>query len=68
MISFSSDWLFPTAESRVIARALNRAAANVSFVEVTSDKGHDAFLLDEPDLYRIVSGFLAGCAQHAGLT
>jgi len=68
VISFSSDWLFPTAESRVIARALNRAAANVSFVEVTSDKGHDAFLLDEPDLYRIVSGFLAGCAQHAGLT
>ena len=67
VISFSSDWLFPTAESRAVARALNRAAANVSFVEVESDKGHDAFLLDEPDLRRIVGGFLAGCAEHAGL-
>ncbi len=67
VVSFSSDWLFPTAESRAIARALNRAAANVSFVEVASDKGHDAFLLDEPDLHRIVSGFLSGCALHAGL-
>ncbi len=67
VVSFSSDWLFPTAESRAIARALNRAAANVSFVEVTTDKGHDAFLLDEPDLHRILAGFLDGCARHAGL-
>jgi homoserine O-acetyltransferase len=67
LVSFSSDWLFPTAESRAIARALNRAAANVSFVEVPSDKGHDAFLLDEPDFHRTLAGFLAGCAEHAGL-
>ncbi len=67
VVSFSSDWLFPTGESRAVARALNRAAANVSFVEVESDKGHDAFLLDEPDLRRILGGFLAGCARHAGL-
>jgi homoserine O-acetyltransferase len=67
VISFSSDWLYPTAESRAIARALNRAAANVSFVEIASDKGHDAFLLDEPDFHRALAGFLAGCAEHAGL-
>ncbi len=67
VISFSSDWLFPTRESRAIARALNKAAANVSFVEIESDKGHDAFLLDEPDLRRVLAGFLGGCAQHAGL-
>jgi homoserine O-acetyltransferase len=67
VISFSSDWLFPTAESRAIARALNRAAANVSFVELPSDKGHDAFLLEEPDFFRTLTGFLAGCAEHAGL-
>ena len=67
LVSFSSDWLFPTAESRAIARALNRAAANVSFVEIPSDKGHDAFLLDEPDFHRTLAGFLAGCAEHAGL-
>ena len=67
VISFSSDWLYPTAESRTIARALNAAAANVSFVEIASDKGHDAFLLDEPDFHRTLAGFLRGCAEHAGL-
>ena len=67
LVSFSSDWLFPTAESRAIARALNRAGANVSFVEIGSDKGHDAFLLDEPDFHRTLAGFLSGCAIHAGL-
>jgi homoserine O-acetyltransferase len=64
VISFSSDWLFPTAMSREIVRALNAAAANVSFVEITSDKGHDAFLLEEPDLFRTVSGFLKGAAER----
>ena len=67
LVSFTSDWLFPTAESRTVARALNRAGANVSFVEIPSDKGHDAFLLDEPDFHRTLAGFLAGCAEHAGL-
>ncbi len=67
LVSFTSDWLFPTAESRTIARALNRAGANVSFVEIPTDKGHDAFLLDEPDFHRTLAGFLAGCAVHAGL-
>lgn len=67
LVSFSSDWLFPTAQSRAIARALNHVAANVSFVEVQSDKGHDAFLLDEPDLHNTMRGFLSGCAEHAGL-
>ncbi len=67
LVSFSSDWLFPTAQSRAIARALNHVAANASFVEIMSDKGHDAFLLDEPDFHRTLSGFLAGCAEHAGL-
>ena len=43
VISFNSDWLFPTEESREIVRALNAVAANVSFVEIDTDKGHDAF-------------------------
>ncbi len=67
LVSFTSDWLFPTAQSRAIARALNRAAANVSFVEIETDRGHDAFLLDEPDFHRTLAGFLSGCAEHAGL-
>ena len=67
VVSFSSDWLFPTAESRTVVNALLRSAANVSFVEIESDKGHDAFLLDEPDFHRTLAGFLAGCAEHLGV-
>ncbi len=67
LVSFSSDWLFPTAESRAVVHALNAVAANVSFVEVETDKGHDAFLLDVPELYQVVRGFLDGCAAHRGL-
>jgi homoserine O-acetyltransferase len=67
VISFTSDWLYPTGGNRAIVRALNGAGANVSFVEIASDKGHDAFLLDEPDFHRTLAGFLAGCAEHAGL-
>ncbi|MCW2246776.1 homoserine O-acetyltransferase [Azospirillum fermentarium] len=67
VVSFSSDWLFPTAESRAVVHALNAVAANVSFVEVQTDKGHDAFLLDEPEFYQVVHGFIEGCARHRGL-
>ncbi len=67
VISFTGDWLFPTRESRDVVRALNAAAANVSFVEIESDKGHDAFLLDEPELHATLAGFLAGAAEHRGL-
>ncbi|MCK6453119.1 MAG: homoserine O-acetyltransferase [Alphaproteobacteria bacterium] len=67
LVSFTSDWLFPTRESREIVHALNAAMANVSFVEIETDKGHDAFLLDEPELDKVLKGFLAGCAEHAGL-
>ena len=65
--SFSSDWLFPTSESRALVRALNAAAARVSFIEITTDKGHDAFLLDEPEFHRALGGFVAGCAQELGV-
>jgi homoserine O-acetyltransferase len=68
LMSFTSDWLFPTRESRDLVHALNAAAANVSFVEVETDKGHDAFLLDEPEMFRTLSGFLKGAAAARGLT
>jgi homoserine O-acetyltransferase len=65
--SFSSDWLFPTEESRALVRALNAAAANTSFVEIATDKGHDAFLLDEPVFHRALGGFLRGAAERVGV-
>ena len=67
VLSFSSDWLFPTAESRELVRALNAVAANVSFCEIQTDRGHDAFLLDEPEFHRVLAGFLEGAATQYGL-
>ncbi len=68
VISFTSDWLFPTSESRAIVHALNAGGARVSFAEIVTDKGHDAFLLDEPELFAIVRGFLDGACRARGLT
>jgi homoserine O-acetyltransferase len=67
VISFTSDWLFPTSDSRAIVHALNASGARVSFAEIETDKGHDAFLLDEPELFAIVRGFLEGAARARGL-
>ncbi|MBT5047641.1 MAG: homoserine O-acetyltransferase [Rhodospirillaceae bacterium] len=67
VVSLSSDWLYPTSESRTVVHALNAVAANVSFIEIQTDKGHDAFLLDEPELHKTLSGFIDGAARHRGL-
>ncbi len=67
VVSFTSDWLFPTSESRAIVHALNAGGARVSFAEITTDKGHDAFLLDEPELFAIVRGFLDSAGKARGL-
>jgi homoserine O-acetyltransferase len=67
IISFSSDWLFPTKEVRHTVHALNAVGASVSFVEVKTDKGHDAFLLDEPEFYATMEGFLKSVAQKRGI-
>ena len=67
VVSFTSDWLYPTSDSRAIVHALNAAGASVSFVEIESDKGHDAFLLYEPDFFATMRGFLASAAKARGL-
>jgi homoserine O-acetyltransferase/O-succinyltransferase len=67
VVSFTSDWLFPTEESRAVVHALNAAGASVSFVEIETDRGHDAFLLDEPELFAAIGGFLRSAARACGL-
>ena len=59
VVSFDSDWLYPTSESRHLVHALNAAGAPVSFVELSAPHGHDSFLLEVPALDRVVAGFLA---------
>jgi homoserine O-acetyltransferase len=67
VVSFTSDWLFPTVENKAVVRALNAAAASVSFVEIETDRGHDAFLLDEPELFATIRGFLTSAAHARGI-
>ena len=67
VMSFTSDWLFPTPESRALVHALNAAGASVGFVEIESDKGHDAFLLDEPELFATARGFINAAAKAQGV-
>jgi homoserine O-acetyltransferase len=68
VMSFTSDWLYPTSDSRAIVHALNAVAAPVSFVEIDTDKGHDSFLLDVPKMFTILRGFLEAAARHRGLS
>ena len=67
VVSFSSDWLYPTSASRAIVHALNAGGASVSFVDVQTDRGHDAFLIDDPEFNATAHGFLEGAAKLRGL-
>jgi homoserine O-acetyltransferase len=64
-VSYSTDWLFPTAQTQEMVRAMLSNGKDVSFVEVDSPYGHDAFLVEEEKLTRIVSGFLSGVGKEA---
>lgn len=59
VISFTSDWLFPTYQSKAIVTALRQNNAYVTFAEIRSDYGHDAFLLESKQLSSLISGFLS---------
>jgi len=58
VISFTSDWLFTTAQSREIVRALRLNGIDASFVEIDTSYGHDAFLLEAEEITRLLKGFL----------
>ena len=67
VVSFNSDWLYPTAASRAIVHALNAGGASVSFVDIETDRGHDAFLLNVPEFIATSRGFLDAAARARGL-
>ncbi|UTW58498.1 homoserine O-acetyltransferase [Kordiimonas sp. SCSIO 12603] len=68
VISFSTDWLYPTAENKRIVHALNAAGVPVSFAEIESPHGHDAFLLEEPEMDQMIEGFISAAAKARGLS
>src|SRR5690606_11724820 len=59
VVGFTSDWLFPPEQNRSIATAMLRAGKRASYAELHTDLGHDSFLLESPQLYDLVRGFLA---------
>jgi homoserine O-acetyltransferase len=60
VISYSSDWLYPTYQAKELVQALKRANLDVSFCEIEADCGHDAFLIPDARLGKLVGGFLDG--------
>jgi homoserine O-acetyltransferase len=67
VVAFSSDWLFPTSQSKEMVRAMTKAGRDVSFCEIDADYGHDSFLLAEVPMSKLISGFLARIADEEGL-
>ena len=65
--SFTGDWLYPPSENLMIVRALSAGGADVSFVNINSDKGHDAFLLEEPEFDDAMRGFINSVSLEANI-
>ncbi len=63
VISFTSDWLYPTVENKRIVHALNAAGVPVSFAEIETAHGHDAFLLENAEMDKMLEGFLASAER-----
>jgi len=64
VISFTSDWLYPTYQSRAIVSMLKKNGCDVSFCEIDAQWGHDAFLMPNDRLNRLVGGFLDRIAHE----
>ena len=60
VISYTSDWLYPTYQARELVQALKRTGQDVSFCEIEADCGHDAFLIQDIRLTNLIKGFLDG--------
>lgn len=58
VVSFSSDWLYPPPQCKELALALCRNGAPVTYVDVNSRYGHDAFLVETDSVGRLLRGFL----------
>jgi len=60
VVGFSSDWLFPPEQNRALVHALLRAGKTATYAELSTDLGHDSFLVESPALYDLVRSFLTG--------
>ncbi|MFC1821473.1 homoserine O-acetyltransferase [Thermodesulfobacteriota bacterium] len=58
VVSFTSDWLYPTYQSKAMVQTMKKIGLDVSFCEIEAEWGHDAFLLPSERLTNLVKGFL----------
>jgi homoserine O-acetyltransferase len=58
VVSYTSDWLYPTYQSKAMVKAMKKNGLDVSFCEIVAEWGHDAFLLPNNRLTALVKGFL----------
>jgi homoserine O-acetyltransferase len=65
VISFSSDWLYPSYQSQEIVRALRARNCDVAYAELPSNYGHDSFLVDVAEQTELIRGFLASTLERA---
>jgi homoserine O-acetyltransferase len=66
VVSFTSDWLYPTYQSRAMVKAMKKNGLDVSFLEIEAEWGHDAFLLSNDRLTKLVRGFLERVFNETG--
>jgi len=64
VISYTSDWLYPTYQAKELIQSLKRASQDVSFCEIEADCGHDAFLIPDKRLGNLIGGFLDGVSRN----
>ena len=67
IIAFSSDWLYPPYQSKEIVRALKGNGLDCTYLEMKSSHGHDAFLVENKDLARVISNFVESTARQKGV-
>jgi len=65
VIAFSSDWLYPPYQSKDIVKALKINGLDVTYCEISSDYGHDAFLLEFDEESRLISNFLTRVKKNS---
>jgi homoserine O-acetyltransferase len=67
VISFTSDWLYPTYHSKEMVGALTAAGADVTFTDLESTWGHDAFLLEVDTMTGLIGDFLERVSAEHGI-
>ena len=67
VLSFTSDWLYPSYHSKALVSALTAAGADVTYLDVQSSWGHDAFLLEVGTMTKLLRGFLDRLVQTEGV-